>query len=64
MSTVPAIASREEVLELLTLAARRGDVRAAGILLAELRIDFASAATGSVIDQLAERRARPPVRVH
>lgn len=67
----PPIADPEEVLRLLTTAARNGHVGAARLLLAELRrnaeaeeadqdvvaeVEVATGAT--VVDQLAERRAR------
>jgi endogenous inhibitor of DNA gyrase (YacG/DUF329 family) len=57
LETVDGIATREQVLELLTAAARGGSVLAAKTLLEELRRDGdGTALPTSVIDELAERR--------
>jgi len=50
------IATREQVLELLTAAARRGNVPAMRLLLDELRFEQANGAGRGVIDELAGKR--------
>ena len=50
------IATREQVLELLTAAARRGNVPAMRLLLDELRVEQANGAGRGVIDELAGKR--------
>jgi hypothetical protein len=45
------IATREEILALLSAAARRGNVPATRLLLDELRVDHANSAGQSVIDE-------------
>jgi hypothetical protein len=50
------IATKEEILELLTDAARRGNVPAMRLLLDELRVEHANSAGQSVIDELAGER--------
>jgi hypothetical protein len=53
-----AIADRDEVLALLTAAARKGNVGAMRLLLEELRRDEAGqTVTSGVIDELARKRA-------
>jgi hypothetical protein len=57
--TVAPIANRDEVLALLTRAAREGNVGAMRALLEELKRDGGSqSATSSVIDELATQRAK------
>lgn len=63
-AAVEATGTRQEVIELLWLAARRGSVSAMRLLLEELRRDGKKLATGGqasapdFIDELARRRGR------
>jgi hypothetical protein len=50
------IADRDEILRLLSAAARRGNVPAMRLLLEELRRDGEEHATPSIIDELASKR--------
>jgi hypothetical protein len=51
-----AVADRSEILQLLTKAARKGNVPAMRLLLEELKSDGKPEKAGSVIDELAKRR--------
>jgi hypothetical protein len=53
-----SIATRREVLELLSAAARRGNVPAMRLLLDELRLEQANVAASGLIDELANKRIR------
>jgi hypothetical protein len=50
------IATREEILVMLTDAARRGNVPAMRLLLDELRVEAANGASWGLIDELAGKR--------
>lgn len=54
---LPPIATREELLELLTVEARRGIVSAQRALLEELKHEAPPKAT-SIVDEIAARRRR------
>jgi hypothetical protein len=53
---IDSIATREEVLAILSAAARAGSVTACRVLLVELRRSEALAPTDKIIDELARRR--------
>lgn len=56
---VSEVANRDEILQLLSVAARKGHVGAMRLLLEELRHDgTVPAAKPSVIDELAGKRAK------
>jgi hypothetical protein len=56
---VKAVADREELLKLLTAAARKGNVPAMRILLEESRRDGSDeAAPAGIIDELATKRKK------
>jgi hypothetical protein len=50
------IATREEVMAILSAAARAGSVTACRVLLEELRRSEVSTQTDTIIDELARRR--------
>jgi hypothetical protein len=52
------IVTRQEVLELLSAAARRGNVPAMRLLLDELRLEQANPVASGLIDELASKRTR------
>ena len=54
--TVAGIATRDEILQLLSDAARKGHVGAMRLMLEEIRHDGDRAATSSVIDELSTKR--------
>jgi hypothetical protein len=53
---IDSIATREEVLAILSAAARAGNVTACRVLLEELRRPEASTHEDTIIDELARRR--------
>ena len=54
----PKIAGRDEILEHLTAAARKGNVPAMRLLLEELRHDEVPAEGQNIIDELSNKRQK------